>query len=105
MEVGRSKIDFVMGSPCTHRQHDLIWVIVDRMTKSAHFLLVHTSYSVEHYTKLYVRELVRLHGVPLSIILDRGSLFTSYFCKAFQKGLSTHVHLDKLSSRKDHTDF
>ncbi|KAF3630769.1 hypothetical protein FXO38_17149 [Capsicum annuum] len=66
-------MDFVMGFPYMRCQHDSIWVIVDRMTKSAHFLPVHTSYLDEDYAKIYVRELVRLHGVPLSIISDRDS--------------------------------
>ncbi|KAF3620240.1 hypothetical protein FXO38_32476 [Capsicum annuum] len=64
-------IDFVMGLPRTRHQHDSVWVIVDRMTKSAYFFPVHTSYSAEDYAKLYIRELVRLHGFPLFIILDR----------------------------------
>ena len=63
------------------------------MTKSSHFLPVRTSYSTEDYAKLYIRELVILHGVPLSIISDRGTQFTSHFRKAFQKGLGTQVHL------------
>ncbi|KAF3671894.1 hypothetical protein FXO37_07780 [Capsicum annuum] len=56
-------------------------------------LPVRTSYFTEDYAKLYIRELVRLHGVPLSIISDRGTQFTSHFWKAFQKGLGTQVHL------------
>ena len=82
-------MDVVTRLPRTRYQHDLIWVIVDRMTKSADFLPVHTSYSAEDYAKLYIRYLVRLHGVPLSIVLDRGTQFTSYFGKVFQKGLGT----------------
>ncbi|KAF3666421.1 hypothetical protein FXO37_10562 [Capsicum annuum] len=86
-------MDFLMGLPRTHHQHDSVWVIVDRMTKSAYFLPVHTSYSVKNYAKLYIRELVRLLGVPLSIISDKGTQFTFHFWKAFQKGLGTQVHL------------
>ena len=71
------------GLPRTRRQYDSIWVIVDSMTKSAHLLPVHTSYSVEDYAKLYIRELVRLYGVPLSIISDRGTQFTSHFWRDF----------------------
>ncbi|WMV13895.1 hypothetical protein MTR67_007280 [Solanum verrucosum] len=74
-------------------KHDSIWVIVDRVTKSAHFLAVKTTDSVEDYTKLCINEIVRLHGVPLSIILDRGPVFTSHFWKSFQKGLGTQVNL------------
>ena len=61
-------MDFITGLPCTRRQHDSIWVIVNRMTKSSHFLAVKTIYSAEDYARYYVKEIVRLHGVPLSII-------------------------------------
>ncbi|WMV58719.1 hypothetical protein MTR67_052104 [Solanum verrucosum] len=66
------KMDFIMGLPCTRRQLDSIWVIVDRVTKSAHFLVVKTTDSAKDYAKLYINEIVRLHGVHFSIISDRG---------------------------------
>ncbi|WMV08642.1 hypothetical protein MTR67_002027 [Solanum verrucosum] len=72
-------MDFIVGSPHTWRQHDSIWVIGDRMTKSAHFIPVKVSFSAEDYVKLYLKEMVRLHGEPLSIISDRGTQFTSQF--------------------------
>ncbi|WMV38193.1 hypothetical protein MTR67_031578 [Solanum verrucosum] len=65
-------MDFIVGSPRTRRQHDSIWVIVDRMTKSAHFIPVKVSFSAEDYAKLYIKEILKLNGVPLSIISDRG---------------------------------
>ena len=86
-------MDFVTGLPLTRRHHVSIWVVVDRLTKSTYFLPVHTSYTAEDYARLYIRELVRLHGVPLAIISDRGTQFTSQFWRAFQKGLGTQVHL------------
>ena len=61
-------MDFVVGLPKSKRNYDSIWVIVDRMTKSAHFWPTKTSYSAEDYANLYIREMVKLHGVPLSII-------------------------------------
>ncbi|WMV46630.1 hypothetical protein MTR67_040015 [Solanum verrucosum] len=64
-------MNFILGLPCTNRQHDSIWVIVDRMKKLAHFIRVKVSYFVKDYAKLYLRDIVRLHGVPLSIIIDR----------------------------------
>ena len=82
-------IYFITGSPRTSRQHASIWVIVDRMTKSSHFLAVKTKYSAEDYAKLYLNEIVRLHGVPLSIISDIGPQFTSHFWKPFHKSLGT----------------
>ncbi|MCQ8082127.1 hypothetical protein NP492_23680, partial [Salmonella enterica] len=86
-------MDFIVGLPRTRRQHDSIWVIVDRMTKLAHFLPVKVSYLAEDYAKMDLREMVKFHGVPLSIISDRGTQFTSQFWKSFQKGLGTRVKL------------
>ena len=64
-------MDFVIGLPRTQRQRDAIWVIVDRLTKSAHFLPVNVEHSLEKLAQLYVDEIVRLHGVPVSIVSDR----------------------------------
>ena len=64
-------MDFVTGLPRTQRQHDAIWVIVDRLTKSAHFLPGNVEDSLEKLAKLYVHEIVRLHGVPVSIVSDQ----------------------------------
>ncbi len=72
-------MDFVMGLPCTQKGHDAVWVIVDRLTKSAHFLLVRIDYSLDRLAKLYIDEIVRLHGVPVSIVSDRDLRFTSRF--------------------------
>ena len=63
------------------------------MTMSSHFLPVKTADSTEDYAKLYINEIVRLHGIPLSIISDRGPQFTSHFRKSFQKSLGTQVKL------------
>ncbi|WMV46128.1 hypothetical protein MTR67_039513 [Solanum verrucosum] len=75
----------------TTRQHDSISVIVDRVTKSSHFFAVKITDLVEYYAKLYINEIVREHGVPLSIMSDRGPQFTSHFWKSFQKGLGYSV--------------
>ena len=80
-------MDLITGLPRTRTQHDSIWVIVDRMTKSFYFLAVKTTYSEEDYAKLCLTEIVRLNGVSLSIISDRGPQFTSHFWKSFKKGL------------------
>ncbi|XP_075080574.1 uncharacterized protein LOC142166060 [Nicotiana tabacum] len=82
-------MDFITGLPRSFWKHDPIWVIVDRLTKSAHFLPVKITDSTEDYVKLYIKEIVRLHGTPLSIISDRGAQFTTNFWKSFQKGLGT----------------
>ena len=72
-------MDFVVGLPRTQQGHDAIWVIVDRLTKSAHFLPMKVSYSLDKLTEIYIREVVRLHGVPFSIVSDRDPRFTSRF--------------------------
>ena len=61
-------MDFVVGLPGTRKLHDSIWVIVNRMTKSNHFIPVKSTYKAEHYDKLYIDDIVRWHGIPLSII-------------------------------------
>ena len=67
--------------------------IVDRLTKSAHFVPVQTTYNSEKLAKIYIREIVRLHGVPISIISDRGAQFTSHFWRSMKKELGTWVDL------------
>ena len=71
----------------TRGQHDSIWVIIDRMTKSAHVIPVKATYSVKDYANLYLKVIVTIKGVPLSIISDRGTHFTSHFWKTFKSGL------------------
>ena len=86
-------MDFVVGLPCTFGKFDAIWVIVDRLTKSAHFVPVQTTYNSEKLAKIYIREIVRLHGVPISIISDCGTQFTSHFWWSMHKELGTRVDL------------
>ena len=75
----RITMDFVVRLPLTRRKHDLVWVVVDRLTKSTHFLPVRTDYSLHKIAKLYIKEIVWLHRILLSIISDRDPRFTSRF--------------------------
>ena len=84
---------FVAGLPRTRRKHDSIWAIVDRLDKSAHFIHVKSTYRAEDYVRLYIDDIVRWHGIPLSIILDRGAQLTSHFWRFFKKSLGTQVKL------------
>jgi hypothetical protein len=86
-------MDFVVGLPRTLAGYNSIWVLIDRLTKSAHFLPVKATCSVEKYAKFYIGEIVRLHGAPISIISDRDSKFTSRFWGALQKAFGTRLHL------------
>ncbi|GKD14118.1 putative reverse transcriptase domain-containing protein, partial [Tanacetum coccineum] len=79
----------------TKSGHDTIWVIVDRLTKSAHFLATREDYSTERLAKLYIDEIVARHGVPVSIISDRDGRFTSRFWQTLQKVLGTRLDTSK----------
>ncbi|XP_055814500.1 uncharacterized protein LOC129884182 [Solanum dulcamara] len=81
----RIAMDFVVGLPKTLGKFDSIWVIVDRLTKYAHFIPIKTTYNAEKLDRIYIREIVRLLGVPISIISDRGTQFTSHFWRTLQK--------------------
>jgi hypothetical protein len=72
-------MDFIVGLPNTSRKHDSIWVIVDRLTKTVHFIPVHTTYVAKKYAEIYMDQIVRLHGVPKTIDSDRGAQFVSRF--------------------------
>ena len=72
-------MDFVVGLPVTQRGHNGVWVVVDRLTKIAHFLSYNTKWSVVKFAKFYVKEIVRLHSVPVNIVSDRDAKFTSRF--------------------------
>ena len=84
-------MDFVTHLPQTQQRHDAVWVIVDQLTKSAHFLAVRMTFSLERFCRLYIREIVRLLGVPVSIVLDRDPRFTMHFWKSFQKAMGTQL--------------
>ena len=72
-------MDFVSGLPLIQQKYDYVWVIVDKLTKLAHFILIRMDYSMDQLVEVYVKEIIRLHGVPLSIVSDRDPHFTSRF--------------------------
>ncbi|GKB84542.1 putative reverse transcriptase domain-containing protein [Tanacetum coccineum] len=84
---------FVTKLPKTSSGHDTIWVIVDRLTKSAHFIPTRETNSMENLTRLYIKEILSRHGVPISIILDRNSHFTSRFWQSLQSALGTQLDM------------
>nr|GEW87819.1 retrotransposable element Tf2 [Tanacetum cinerariifolium] len=86
-------MDFVMKLPKTSSEHDTIWVIVDRLTKSAHFIPTRETNSMETLTGMYIKEIVSRHIVPISIILDRDSHFTSRFWPSLQNDLGTQLDM------------
>jgi hypothetical protein len=84
-------MDFIVGLPNISRHHDSIWVIVDRLTNTTHFLPVHTTHKTEKYAEIYIDQIVRLHGNPKTIVSDRGALFVARFWEQLQESLGTQV--------------
>ena len=72
-------MDFVVGLPHTQTDYDAIWVIVDRLIKSAHFLAIHNNFTLDRLAKLYINEIVKLHEVSISIVSDQDPRFMSQF--------------------------
>jgi hypothetical protein len=95
-------MDFIVALPLTTRKFDLIWVIVDRLTKSAHFIPIHTKYRVEKYAEIYIARVLCLHGVPKMIIYDRESQFIARFWEQLHASLETHlIHISVYHPQTD----
>ena len=92
MEIGSNHNGFCGRVTVDRKKHDSVWVVVDRLTKSTHFLLVRTDYSLDKMTELYIREIVRLHGIPILIISDRDMRFTLRFWGKLLEALGTRLN-------------
>jgi hypothetical protein len=84
-------MDFIVGLPLMARKFDSIWVIVDRLSKSAHFIPVHTRYVVQRYAEIYVALMLCLRGVLKTITSDRGPQFVARFWEQLHASLGTHL--------------
>ena len=84
-------MEFVTHLPWTPQRHDEVWVIVEWITKLAHFLATRMTFTLEEFCRLYIREIVWLHRVPVSIMSDRDPRFTAHFWKRFQKAMGTRL--------------
>jgi hypothetical protein len=93
-------MDFIVGLPRTQPGYDSIWVIVDRLTKVTHFILVKTTYSSAKLVELYMSRIVCLHGVPMKIVLDRGSQFTSKFWDKLHESMDTKHIIHRLMDKQ-----
>jgi transposase InsO family protein len=95
-------MDFIVGLPLTAHKFNLIWVIVDRLTKSTHFIPVNTNYNIQKYVEIYVTHVLCLHGAPKIIISDRGSQFVARFWEQLHASLGTHlIHSSAYHSQTD----
>jgi len=86
-------MDFVTSLPNTPKGNDAIWVIADRLMKSAHFIPINITFHVAQLAEIYIREILMLHGVPSSIVSDRDSRFTYRFWKSLQEALGSKLRL------------
>ena len=84
-------MDFISGLPYTSSGYNAIWVIVDRLIKTSHFLPIKKTYSTERLARLYVNRIVCLHGVPVSIVSEKGATFTLVFWQELHKALGTRL--------------
>ena len=104
-------MDFVVGLPQTFSKNDVIWVIVNRLTKSAHFLPIKIMYTLNKFATLYIKEIIRLLGIPVSIVSNRDPHFASHFWNKLQEALGTtlkfitayHPQTDGQSERTSQT--
>ena len=85
-------MDFIVGLPLTARRHESIFVVVDALMKSAHFIPMCTMYQAPDIARVFISEIVRLHGVPKRIISDQGSMFTGLFWTSLQEALGTQLN-------------
>jgi hypothetical protein len=84
-------MDFIVGLPMMAHKFDSIWVIVDRLSKSTHFIPIHTRYDAQKYAEIYIAHVLCLHGVPKAIISNRGSQFVARFWEQLHASLETHL--------------
>jgi hypothetical protein len=84
-------MDFIVGLPLTSRGYNSIWVIVDHLTKVAHFIPIATTYRVGQYDELHISYIVCYHGISKTIISDRGSIFIAHFLEQLHECLGTHL--------------
>jgi transposase InsO family protein len=84
-------MDFIAGLPLTARKKDSMWVIVDKLTKTTYFIAVHTTYLVQQYIELYMDQIVCFHGIPKTIISNRGTQFVARFWEKLHECLGTKL--------------
>ena len=92
-------MDFVTALPKTKSGFDMVWVIVDRMTNTAHFIPLKTGCTLDKMARLYVQEIVRLHGVPRTIVSDQDPRFVSRFWKSLHEALGTKLNFSTAASQ------
>jgi hypothetical protein len=85
-------MDFITGLPRKNKKHDLIMVVVDKLTKAAHFVPVKTTHTMANIVEIFMKEIARLHGIPRTIVSDRDTKFTSNLWRGLFKGFGTNLN-------------
>jgi hypothetical protein len=85
-------MDFIIGLPRTNKQHDSIMVVVDKLTKDAHFVPVKTTHKATNIAEIFMKEIARLHGIPRTIVSNRDTNFTSNFWRGLFKEFGTNIN-------------
>ena len=93
MEMGCMMMDFITKLPKMRFQNDVIMVVVDKLTKEAHFIPLKTTHKAANIANIYMKEVARLHGILKAIVLDRDSKFTSNFWKGFPEGFGISLNM------------
>ena len=88
-------IDFIIKLTKTRKQHDSIMVVVDKLTKAAHFIPIKSTHKAANIVEIYMKEIVKLHGIPKAIVSNRDRRFTSNLWKGLFKGFGTNMNLSK----------
>jgi hypothetical protein len=88
-------MDFITRLPRTNKQHDSIMVVVDKLTKDAHFVPVKTTHTMANSAEIFMKEISRLHGIPRTIVSDRDTKFTSNFWRGLFKGFGTNLNFSR----------
>jgi hypothetical protein len=86
-------MDFIVGLQLKARRHDSIFIVVDTLTKSVHFIPMHMTYQAPDIARVFISEIVRMDGMPKRIISNRGSMFTGRFWMSFQEDLGTQLKI------------
>lgn len=89
-------MEFIDGLPRTRGGNEAIWVIVDRLTKTTHFILVKSIRAATSLAEIYIKEIIRLYDIPSSILSDHDPIFTSRFLEAFQFALETKLNFSTI---------
>jgi hypothetical protein len=85
-------MDFITGLPRTNKKHDSIMMVVEKLTKAAHFVHVKTTHTMTNIVEIFMKEIARLHGIPRTIVSDRDTKFKSNFWRGLFKGFGTNLN-------------